>query len=307
MFDEYQYDRALACYNRGQIDQAIDLLKPLLAEDPNQVHLHALLALCLLSKKRLYAAEYEVQLALSIDAQEPLCYSILARIYFLKNKMSQALENCDESLRLNPNYSDSLLLKSEIYSVLGETQKSLQCLNEAAKIEPDSIDISLAYGHYYFYKGDSEQALMYASEAMQKDPQNSEAAVLLGKIKLKQGDVDEALQLAKFSILNNPDSSEALKLFCDIKVRQNWFLGLWWRINSKLSSLSGTKASIVLIAFFLLFNLLSQLMEDLGYLGLSKVFSYGWLLLVVYSWVGLPMYQRKLQKELSQFRFNDDY
>lgn len=307
MFDEYQYDRALSCYNRGQIDQAMDLLKSLLAEDPNHVHLHALLALCLLHKKRLYAAEYEVQQALNIDAQEPLCYTILARIKFLKNKMHEALGLCDESLSLNPNDSSSLLLKSEIYDVLGQAQKSLDCITEAARIEPDSIEISLAYGNYYFHKGKMAQAIIHASEALQKDPQNSESAVLMGKIKLKMGEVDEALHLAKFSILNNPDSPAALKLFCDIKARQNWFLGLWWRINSKLSSLSGTKASIVLISFFLLFNLLSQLMEDLGYQGLSKLFSYGWLLLVVYSWVGLPLYQKKLQKELSLFRFNNDY
>ena len=62
-----------------------------------------------------------------------------------------------------------------------------------------------------------------------------------------------------------------------------------------------------MVGVSLVFNLISLVMGDLGLPVLSKIFSYGWLTLVLYSWVGIPMYQRKLEKELQQFRFNDDF
>lgn len=307
MFKEYKYDQALACYQRGQIDQAIDLIKEVLADEPNDANSHGLLALCLLSEKRLYAAEYETQLALNINASIPMLYLILARIHILKNKPKKAIDFCNEALSLNPNYADSLLLKADIYSLLNSYNESLQCIQEAAILEPDNIEIALAFGNHYYQVGQYEKSTMYAQEAMQADPQNIECNILYGQLKLKEGDTEEALNLAKFAIIQNPNSAEALKLFCDIKTSQNLFLGLWWRFNSKMSSLSPIKASIVLISMFLVFNLLSQLLSDLGYNILSKTFSYGWLLFVIYSWLGAPMYTKKLNKELSQFKFNKDY
>lgn len=218
-----------------------------------------------------------------------------------------ALEFCNDALNLNPNYVDSLLLKSDIYDLLNNNSKSLDCIQNAATLEPDNIDITLAFGNYYYNIGNYEKASMYALEAMQEDPQNVNCNILLGHLKLKEGNINEALNLAKFAIIHNPDSSEALQLFCDIKTSKNQFLGLWWRFNSKMSTLSPIKASIVLISMFLIFNLLSQLMLDLNYTALSKIFSYGWLLFVIYSWVGIPMYNKKLNKELAQFKFNDNY
>ncbi|MBL4772211.1 MAG: tetratricopeptide repeat protein [Alcanivoracaceae bacterium] len=307
MNQDYNYDRALAYLQRGQIDQAIETIKGLLANDPNDAHYHGLLARCLLSKKRIYAAEYEIQLALKNNAEIPFLYNTLAHINVLTNKLNQALQNCDESLRLDPEYVDSILLKSDVYLLLNQNNKALQCIDDAAQINPDELAVSLAYGEYYLGTGDLNKANTYAEEVMARDPQNLSCNLLMGQLKLQSGDVKEALRLAKFAILQNPDSSEALALFCDIKVRQNLFLGSWWRFNSKLATMSNTKASMVLISLFLIFNLMSQLLFDFDYKTLSNVFSYGWLILVLYTWVGIPMYQRKLNKELSQFRFNQNF
>jgi len=307
MFDEYTYDRAWSCYKRGQIKQAIELIKQVLAEDPTDAESHGFLALCLLQEKRIYAAEYEVQLALNENTEIPFFYIILAQINTLKNKPKNALELCDEALRLNPEDVEALLLKADIYTLLENDTKVLNCINEAAVIEPNNIEIKLAFGHFYLNKGKLDKALFHAQDAIRQNPQSVDCNILMGKLKLKGGDIKEALNLAKYAIIQNPDSEQALKLFSDIKTRENWFLGLWWRFNSKMSTLSGTKASIVLISMFLFFNLLSQILEDLGFVSLAKFFTYGWLIIVLYSWVGLPLYKKKLNEELSKFRFNDDY
>ncbi len=307
MIDEYTYDRAWSCYKRGQINQAIELIKQVLAENPTDAASHGLLALCLLQERRIYAAEYEIQLALNENTEEPFFYIVLAQIHILKNKPNKALDFCDEALRLNPENIEALLLKADIFSLLENDKETLRNINEAAKIEPNHLEIKLAYGNYYLNKGKLDKAFVYAQDAIRQNPQSVDCNILMGKLKLKEGDIKEALNLAKYAIIQNPDSEQALKLFSDIKTRENWFLGLWWRFNSKMSTLSGTKASIVLISMFLFFNLLAQVLEDLGFVSLAKIFTYGWLILVLYSWIGLPLYKKKLNEELSKFRFNDDY
>jgi len=307
MINEYKYNQAFKYYQRGQNTHAIDLIKEILSDEPNDAHSHALLSLCLLEQKRVYAAEYEIKLALNIDSSVSMFYSVLARINILKNKPKIALNLCAEALGLDPNSSEVFLLKSKIHQILGDDEQSLNCINSASKVDPDNIDISLAYGNYYFSRGNFNESMKYAQEAISQDPQNIECNILLGQLILKKGNTEEALHLARFAISQDPNSSEALRLFCDIKTSQNLFLGLWWKINSKLSILSPIKASIVLIIMFLFFNLLSQLMKDLDLITLSKIFSYGWLLFVIYSWLGAPMYKRQLNKELKQFRFNNDY
>jgi predicted Zn-dependent protease len=307
MNQDQLYEQALVSFRRGHIDTCIDKCKQLLANEPNEAHYHGLLALCLLAKKRLYAAEYEIQLALNSNPEIPFLYNTLARIYLLKNKSQKAIAYCDESLRLDPHYTDSILLKSDIYLLNNQHKQALQLIHDAAKIDADNIDVELAYGEYYYQTGNNEKALFYAQNIMARDPLNIDCNLLMGHLKLKSGDVQEALNLAKSAIINNPDSTKALNLFCDIKVRQNWFLGLWWRFNSQITSLNNTKATMVLISMYLVFNLISLVMGDLGLPVLSKIFSYGWLTLVLYSWVGVPMYQRKLAKELQQFKFNDDF
>jgi hypothetical protein len=142
---------------------------------------------------------------------------------------------------------------------------------------------------------------------LQSDPQNIAANVLMGNIQLSLYNIEEAEYHAKFIILQNPENKAALTLFANIKMRQNIVFGLWWRFNSALANLSHLKSAIMLIGAYLFFNLLSQITDDLGYSQASIVISYSWLAFVVYTWVGIPYYQRKLAKELEKFSFNSKF
>jgi tetratricopeptide (TPR) repeat protein len=167
--------------------------------------------------------------------------------------------------------------------------------------------LKAAFGEHYFDTGNNSAALDYATQALQSDPQNIAANVLMGNIQLSLYNIEEAEYHAKFIILQNPENKAALTLFANIKMRQNIVFGLWWRFNSALANLSHLKSAIMLIGAYLFFNLLSQITDDLGYSQASIVISYSWLAFVVYTWVGIPYYQRKLAKELEKFSFNSKF
>src|SRR5690606_14608859 len=101
---EYKMDSAWRYYSSGLYDQAIDVLKEVLAENPNDALAHGLLAANLLEKRRIHAAEYELKIALQLDPVQPFLFLLQARLYILRNKPNLALASCDEALSISPDF-----------------------------------------------------------------------------------------------------------------------------------------------------------------------------------------------------------
>ena len=82
-----KFDQVLRYSRQGQVASAIELLKGLLADEPNNAIYHGTLASCLLQQSRLHAAEYELKIAMQLAPIEPFLHCISARIYYLQNKL----------------------------------------------------------------------------------------------------------------------------------------------------------------------------------------------------------------------------
>ena len=304
---DYKFELAQDYSRRGQNKHAIALLKEILSEDPNDALAHGLLAACLISEVRLHAGEYELKIALGLNPMLPYLHLIAARINLLKNLPKQAIKSCDIALSITPEFYDALLFKSSALMVVEKRAEALDCIYEASKISPNSIEVITSFGEYYLSTGDLKKASEHTLEALKIDAEDESANILMGEIQLRNGNAIEAEYHAKLIIRNNPDSRRALQLFCNIKMRKNLFLGLWWKFNSWAATLSSVRAGLVLIVAYLSFNLASQIFKDIGYSSTSIIVSYTWLLIVVYSWAGIPMYYKALKSEMQKFSFNEDF
>lgn len=304
---EYKFNSALSAYYKGQHPQAIHLLKELLSEQPNEAEYHALLAACLLDTKRLYACEYELNSALQLSPGNTFAKLTNARLQIFKKKLNLALKICDEVLGQDAESIDALLLKAQVFSLQKKHDDEKAHLQQAVALAPDSARVLCAMGEYYHSVGKLEDATSYAKSALNMSAEDESANVLIGEISLEKGDIEAAEYHAKFAIMINPTSDAALSLFSNIKVRQNLILGLWWRLNSKLTKFGNVKSSLILILGYLIFNLVSQLLLDFNFPIAAKLTSYAWLAIVIYSWVCLPIYYKKLNEELRSFRFNPNF
>lgn len=305
--NDFKMARAHSHYSAGRHQQAIDTLKELLGQSPDDADAHALLALNLLECGRITAAEFEITLSLKKNPNEPYFHWVLGRIYILKNKPKQSLMSAEECLRLDPDYYIAHLLKYTAFQLLDRLDDALQAVDDAAKIEPNSSDVKMAYIRCHIAKNERLKAEKLCQERLEEDAGNNDANVIMGEIKLALGDVDDAEYHAKYVIFNNPNSTEALELLANIKLRKSKLMGLWWWTNSKLAHMNQLKSTSILIAAFVLFTALAQIVKDLGYIPLSQVIGYAWLGIAAYSWIGIPAYYRALKKELSQFEFNKDF
>jgi predicted Zn-dependent protease len=307
MNNDYKYEQVWRHVSHGQLPSAIELLKELLANEPNSAMYHGTLAYCLLQQMRIHAAEYELKIALQLEPNEPFLHSIYARIYFLQNKVRQALAACDQALQLDPENADVFELKSDILLANKKFKEGFFYLQKMAALNPDSIKTVYSFAMYYFHIGDNAKAMEFTLAALAMDAQHQETNVLMGRLQLIQGNIAEAEYHARLSIMLNPSSREALALFADVKARKNIFLGLWWKFNAKVSRMKPLHQVGVLIFGYVFFSLLSNIVYDLGFVKSSDVIDYAWLAIVIYSWVAIPIYQRMLTKELEQFSFRPNY
>lgn len=307
MMNDYKLELAQRYTEQGNYHAAIDLLKELLAQAPNEALYHGLLAVNLLAQTRIHAAEYELKLALNLDPNLGFLYTTSARVNLLKCDYNSTFELCNEALRLDPQDYDALLIQSQVHRLLNKFSESLKCINQAAQIAPNAADIIAEYADHYYEQGKLEEALDYTKQALSIDTQSTSTNNLMAKIQLALNNVAEAEYHAKFVMLQDPDNHSALQMFVNIKMNQNLVFGLWWKFNNKLANMSNLMSSIALISAYLFFTLAAQITKDLGYSLTSIIISFSWLAFVIYTWVGIPYYNRKLKKELEKFSFNPNY
>ena len=304
MSGDHRLNLALSHHDAGRYTQAIDILTQLLADNPDEALYHGLLASCLLARKRLTAAEYELDIALGQAPNVPYLHLVRARLLLVKRKVDDAITACDDALALDPQLVDAWLVKASLLMTAERATDSRACLDEAARLAPSDIAVVVGLGDYCNWRGDHKEALQHATEALRINAGSEAANLLMGETQLALGNEPEAEYHAKFAITQNPNSQSALRLFVNIRMRRNLFIGVWWRFNHWIAGLGTQKSALVLIAGFLAFNMASQIAADLGYAGAAATLSYAWLLLVIYSWVGIPMYHKALEKELASFSFN---
>lgn len=307
MHNDYKYEQAWRQISHGQLPSAIEILKELLANEPNNAMYHGTLAYCLLQQMRVHAAEYELKIAMQLEPNQPFLHSIYARIYFLQNKVKQALAACDQALQLDPENVDIFELKSDILLANKKFKEAFFYIKKMAELNPDSIKTAYSFANYYFQIGDNAKAMEFTLVALAMDAQHQGTNVLMGRLQLIQGNIAEAEYHARLTIMLNPSSREALSLFADVKARKNIFLGLWWKFNTKVSRMKPLNQVAVLISGYVFFGLLSNIVYDFGYTKSSSVIDYAWLGIVIYSWVAIPIYYRMLNKEIQQFSFRSEY
>ncbi|WP_016954530.1 tetratricopeptide repeat protein [Catenovulum agarivorans] len=305
--DEIQFNLAWQAYRQGNTSAAQSRLCELLAQSPNEPMYHGLLAACLMQQHRLTAAQYELSIALHGEPNNAFLLNRQASLHILQREYQLAIDTCQHMLQLDPMDISALLLLADIYQTTENYDQQLSYVQQAHALEPNDIDVLLAYADYFINIKDLNTAKQYALDAIKIDPSALNANLAVANIDLKLGNIESAENHTKFVMTYAPDSKACLQIFAAIKAIKNPLLGLWWKANNFLDNLSQLRMVLVLISGYLMFNLAAQILRDLDQPSYATVVSSAWLLIVIYSWVGIPLYHKMLKKELADFKFNPNY
>lgn len=300
-------ENAIRLQSQGAHDTALHLLRSALAEDPDLALAHALLAVSLQHKKRLYAAESEARLALTLDPQLPVAHTVLASVLIGQRKLDEARGHLAEARALDPEGTAPLVTLAQLAVVEDERDQARTYLDEARALAPDDLDVVCALGDLALLRRDLDAADGHAREALELEPDGLMAHVLAGRVALARGRDDDALEHARLALRADPSDGDAVRLLAGVRARRSLLLGVWWRFHASVAHLGESRLVLVLIASFVAVRLAVIGLKHTGHDGAAELTENLWLLWCAYTWVGPALFKRALAKELRSVSLRRDY
>lgn len=150
----------LAYLKKGNIDESVKYfteclkINPALTEAKNNLGI-AYQELGLLDKAEKFftAASLDTQ----YSSREHPFYN-LARLYFIQNKLQEALFQIQKSLEIKQNFFLALNQEGMIFSKLDQLDNAIRSFEKAFKIIPDDIDLNFNLAEAYFKNRQFEKA-----------------------------------------------------------------------------------------------------------------------------------------------------
>lgn len=301
------YERARLAMSAGNLDLAIDALKELLADEPDEAQAHAWLSFCLLDKRRVHAAEVEARVATSLDPDAEVAHLAMGRVLMAARKLDEAEGHLTLLLERSPMDASYLRAFAELCEMKGDPDGRLTHLDRALESDPNDPDTLAALAACWIDRGVLLRAESYARDALEQTPEHQDALVAMGRILLRNGDVDGAREHARWALRIDPTDLGALGLITEIKAQQSRVLGLWWRYNTWINSLGDARGILVLLLSFAVYNALVILCDTGERDELARLLRTLWSVVVLYTWIGPELYERALKKELAQVELDADY
>jgi Tfp pilus assembly protein PilF len=292
---------------RGHVDGAIDSLTQALGMDVDNAAAHALLAVCLIDRKRLTAAEHEARAALALAPDDWFVHLAMGQVRFAQRKPADAEEHFKQAVALAPQHDTPVRELGRFYLAQDRAAQAREFIDAACALAPGNPDNQSLLARWHLDQGDFARAEAIAREVLGDAPDDREALLVLGWAVLRGNRVDEAYQHAVWAVRNAPNDVGTLRLLCAVKARQSVVLGTWFRFSAFLGSGSGKRTVLMLVGMYLAVRLLSLVLGDAGYPAAAAAVNYAWLGFCVYSWVAPTLFQRMLNKELDQVKLRPDF
>jgi predicted Zn-dependent protease len=301
------YEHARRAQDRGQHDVAIAALRRLLADDPDDARAHAMLAMSLLEKKRLVAAEHEARTALTLEPELPQARLALGVVLTQARKLDEAQALLDSVRASLPHDSAPLYFLARLRRFRGDRDGAEQLLAEARAIDPEDIDVVTALGDLAVDRGRLDEAESYARAALKLTPDGIAAHVLAGRTALARGDVDTARAHALAALKNDAVHHGAVLLLASCRARSSPLLGLWWRFNAMMWTLGEQRQIFALVATFVAARLVVIGLGETGFTLAAQIVSWAWLAWCAYTWIGPTLFRRAIERELADVRLRPGF
>ncbi|MGO1069401.1 tetratricopeptide repeat protein [Lysobacter sp. CA199] len=304
---DHLYRMAERYYAHGRVDAAIDALLRLLGEDAEQADAHAFLALCLVKRKRLHAANLEAQRALELAPESGFAHLAAAIVAIARREFESAQSHLLTARESDPDSAAIADAFARLYLAWGRDAQALEHARRACELDPDDPDYPALLASLELRRGDRARAEALARDVLRAHPEHLEALCVLGHCELAAGRTDSARDHAAWALQIDPTDGDALTLMAAVKARRSWLLGLWWRLQSFVSAGSRTRAVTLLLGIFLLYRVALIALPQNGLSQWTGPLSYAWLAFCAYTWIAPGLFWRSLKKELDQVKLRPGF
>lgn len=113
----------------------------------------------------------ELTIAIEINPNSPLAYSLLGYAYGCSGYPKKGISYLNKALEIEPNFIEAYLYLGKIYgSELNQIRKAIAYFEKAIDLNPASVVPYSTFSAFYFYLKQPQQALIYSLKALEINP-----------------------------------------------------------------------------------------------------------------------------------------
>lgn len=169
-------------------------LKGVVDRDPDDADAHYRLGIAYLKIGHADNASTALNRAISLGAQDADVYCSLGEAFLLLKLYGQAIEACQESLKIAANAA-AYFIMCDAYVALGNYKGAIDACRQAIVIDPEgqretAIETYYTLGVVCYNDGYYEEALEAFRELLSINPDHSEASAMIDKARFMAGELD---------------------------------------------------------------------------------------------------------------------
>ncbi len=191
--------KAEAALHDGDMRSAEEVLKKLLAEDPDNANALRLLGNIALEANRFKAAQRMLQRAVELAPRMVLAWNDLANLYMKQDRYEQALEATQQAIAVDTRMAHSYVMQGNILTKAQRHEESLAAYQQALEISPANAGALSGMGHVLKTIGRQAESIAAFRQCIQAHPAFGEAYWSLANLKTFDFSNDEVAVMEKMA------------------------------------------------------------------------------------------------------------
>lgn len=243
--------RAEVLIQQQKYAEAEKLLKEVLATNPADIHILALLSEVSLELDKTDEAETLINSAIGISPDISHLFYIKARVAINRDQYDEAENNLQQALALDPSDADYYAFLASIKSARKQHKKALELADKALELDPENL-LALNTRSTALLKLDKKDDSFKTIEgALREDPNNAFTHTNYGWGLLEKGDHKKALEHFREALKNDPNFTYAQAGMVEALKASNLFYRLFLKYAFWISNLTAKYQWGVIIGFYL--------------------------------------------------------
>ncbi|MDH3305162.1 MAG: sulfotransferase [Gammaproteobacteria bacterium] len=215
------FKEAIGLVGQGQVDQAEEICRIAIEEDPQNVNFLALLGAIQIKRKHFKDAEKWLLQVLDLAPTFAKPHEDLGIVLLQQNRADEAVPLLQKATRLDPSLELAWLNLGKGLAMLGKGKEADEAFEKSFSLNPERKKLAHAAEHQK--AGRVEDAAQLYKEVLHDNPENVDATRMLGIIAYAAGDIDEAERLFRRTVKLAPDFVNAIIDLGKVLKEQNRF------------------------------------------------------------------------------------
>lgn len=255
-------NRAQILIKQNRYEEAGKLLTGILAQEPHNVYVLAMLAQVKLRQQNTKEAKQLIDSAIGLSPDTDYLYYVKATVLINDNKYDEAEDNLKQAIELNPEDADYFALWASVKLTRKQYAKVLELADEALELDPENLRALNTRSTALLKLNRKEDSFSTIEGALAHDPNNAYTHSNYGWGLLEKGDHKKALEHFKEALKNNPNMQHAQTGMIEALKARYLFYRLFLKYSFFMSNLTAKYQWGVIIGIYVATRVLKVLAKN---------------------------------------------